>query len=212
MKNIIVYVVVGLQLVSIISSINLYKLLYQVELEDLLEKIQEREARLKIGHHSPVQTAISTSENPEVKQETKSEKNEPKQEEMALKSQPVETENKREHTAEHETKLKDSEQPHAISYRATFYSREETNNNLPSSGVRGSTLDEALRGYGLLQVSVDPNEIPLFTRMTIVLWNNTVVNAMALDTGTPRSIDIYVNTIQEAIELGVKKVGVEIAK
>lgn len=38
---------------------------------------------------------------------------------------------------------------------ATFYSREEVKDNLPASGVRGSTLKQALVGYGLLQVSVD---------------------------------------------------------
>lgn len=97
-----------------------------------------------------------------------------------------------------------------VSFNATFYSREETHNNLPASGVRGSTLKEAQRGYGLLQVSVNPNQIPLFSRLNILLWDQTSVSGIALDVGPTKTVDIYVDTITEAINFGVKKVMLEI--
>lgn len=97
-----------------------------------------------------------------------------------------------------------------VAFNATFYSRQETNNNMPASGVRGSTLSEAKRGYGLLQVSVNPKQIPLFSRLNIVLWDQTTVSGVALDVGPSSTIDIYVDTIAEAINYGVKRVLVEI--
>lgn len=105
------------------------------------------------------------------------------------------------------------QQSRLIPIEATFYSKEETNNNLPATGVRGSTLSEAVRGNGLLQVAVDPNRIPLFTRFNVKLWDNgDSVPAIALDVGNKivgRIIDIYVDTISEAINLGRKNVFLE---
>jgi hypothetical protein len=48
---------------------------------------------------------------------------------------------------------------------ATFYSREETSNNIPAGGVRGVTLKEAKQGEGVLQVATDPNVIPTYTKV-----------------------------------------------
>lgn len=97
-----------------------------------------------------------------------------------------------------------------VTFNATFYSRQETKNNLPASGVRGSTLSEAERGYGLLQVSVNPKQIPLFSRLNIILWNMTQVAGIALDVGPTSTVDIYVDTIVQAINLGVRSVRLEI--
>lgn len=101
-----------------------------------------------------------------------------------------------------------------ISFNASFYARERVRDNMPASGIRGSTLKEAMRGYGLLQVSVDPKEVPLFSRFRIKLWDGwTVVPAIALDIGpTKRLIDIYVDKINEAINYGIKRVQIQIVQ
>ncbi|MBR8837150.1 MAG: LysM peptidoglycan-binding domain-containing protein [Stigonema ocellatum SAG 48.90 = DSM 106950] len=96
-----------------------------------------------------------------------------------------------------------------LNLQATFYSREETQGNPPATGIFGSTLSEALSGRGLLQCAVDPNVIALKTNFTLILWDGRQVQASALDTGTAiigNKIDIFVDTINEAINLGVKSV------
>lgn len=96
-----------------------------------------------------------------------------------------------------------------LNLQATFYSREETQGHPPATGIFGSTLNEALSGQGLLQCAVDPNVIALKTNFTLILWDGRQVQAAALDTGTAiigNKIDIFVNTINEAINLGVKSV------
>jgi 3D (Asp-Asp-Asp) domain-containing protein len=102
---------------------------------------------------------------------------------------------------------------HEFYMAATFYSREETNNNIPAGGVRGSTLKEAKQGEGVLQVATDPKVIPMYTKMKIKLWDGDLVNAMAIDIGSAikdKLIDIYVDTIDEAINLGRRSVLVKI--
>ncbi|RNA26606.1 peptidase M23 [Brachionus plicatilis] len=98
-------------------------------------------------------------------------------------------------------------------FTATFYSKEEVQGHMPASGVRGSTLREALVGNGLLQVAVDPKIIPMFTRFNVRLWDGgESVKAIALDVGGSiknRIIDIFVDKTSEAILLGRKKVYVE---
>ncbi|RNA26607.1 hypothetical protein BpHYR1_041147 [Brachionus plicatilis] len=71
-----------------------------------------------------------------------------------------------------------------------------------------------MQGLGLLQVSVDPKVIPLYSRFRVKLWDGwTVVPAIALDVGpTKRLIDIYVDKINEAIHYGIKKVQVQIVE
>jgi len=96
-----------------------------------------------------------------------------------------------------------------LNLEATFYSREETGNGMPATGVRGVTLQEALVGKGRLQCAVDPIVIPLLREFKLILWDGTEVPASALDTGTAIKgliIDIYVDTINEAINLGRKQV------
>lgn len=96
-----------------------------------------------------------------------------------------------------------------LNLEATFYSREETQNGLPATGIRGATLQEALSGKGPVQCAVDPNVIPLQTHFTLILWDGRQVSAAALDTGTAiigDRIDIYVDTISEAINLGRQSV------
>ncbi|BAY21139.1 peptidoglycan-binding LysM [Calothrix sp. NIES-2100] len=106
-----------------------------------------------------------------------------------------------------------------IALEARFYSMEETNCHLPASGVHGVTLQAALAGQlqsqcqgqsvGRLQCAVDPNVIPLLTNFTLVLWDGKQVPAAALDIGTAiigNKIDIFVDTVQEAINLGVQSV------
>jgi len=96
-----------------------------------------------------------------------------------------------------------------LDLKATFYSREETQGHPPTTGIFGSTLLEALSGKGRLQCAVDPNVITLKTNFTLILWDGNQVPAAALDTGTAiqgNKIDIFVDTISEAINLGVKSV------
>ena len=106
-----------------------------------------------------------------------------------------------------------------IDLEARFYSMEETNCHVPASGVHGVTLQAALAGQwqsqcqgqsvGRLQCAVDPNVIPLLTNFTLVLWDSRQIPAAALDIGTAiigEKIDIFVDTVQEAINLGVKPV------
>jgi|GEM_PF-688589 len=96
-----------------------------------------------------------------------------------------------------------------LNLKATFYSREETQGHLPASGIPGATLQEALNGSGLLQCAIDPDVIPMLTEFTLTLWNKTEVRAKALDVGTAikgEIIDIFVDTNEEAINLGVKQV------
>ncbi|CAF0747072.1 unnamed protein product [Brachionus calyciflorus] len=101
-----------------------------------------------------------------------------------------------------------------IPFEATFYSKEEVKGHMPSSGVRGSTLKDALVGNGLLQVAVDPKVIPMFTRFNVKLWDGgESVKAIALDVGgsvNGKIIDIFVDKNSEAILLGRKKVMVEL--
>lgn len=96
-----------------------------------------------------------------------------------------------------------------LALKATFYSREETQGHPPATGIFGSTLKEALSGKGRLQCAVDPNVIALKTNFTLILWDGRQVPAAALDTGTAilgNKIDIFVDAINEAINLGVKSV------
>ena len=106
-----------------------------------------------------------------------------------------------------------------IDLEARFYSMEETNCHLPASGVHGVTLQAALaeewqsqcqgQSVGRLQCAVDPNVIPLLTNFTLMLWDGRQIPAAALDIGTAimgKKIDIFVDTVQEAINLGVKSV------
>jgi 3D (Asp-Asp-Asp) domain-containing protein len=96
-----------------------------------------------------------------------------------------------------------------LNLEATFYSREETQGHPPATGVHGVTLQEALAGQGRLQCAVDPNVIPLLKEFTLILWDSRQVPAKALDVGTSikgNRIDIFVNTNDEAINLGRKPV------
>lgn len=108
-----------------------------------------------------------------------------------------------------------------LSLEATFYSREETNCHPPASGIHGITLEAALSGQwqskcpgesvGRVQCAVDPNVIPLGKNFTLVLWDGREVPATALDKGTAvigNKIDIFVDTVNEAINLGRKPVTV----
>jgi len=108
-----------------------------------------------------------------------------------------------------------------FSLEATFYSMEETNCHPPASGIHGITLEAALSGQwqskcpgesvGRVQCAVDPNVIPLGKNFTLVLWDGREVPATALDKGTAvigNKIDIFVDTVNEAINLGRKPVTV----
>ncbi|MEB3277378.1 MAG: 3D domain-containing protein [Lyngbya sp.] len=108
-----------------------------------------------------------------------------------------------------------------LNLEATFYSMEETNCHPPASGVHGITLEAALSGQwqskcqgeslGRVQCAVDPNVIPLGKNFTLVLWDGREVPATALDKGTAvlgNKIDIFVDTVNEAINLGRKPVTV----
>ena len=105
-----------------------------------------------------------------------------------------------------------------IDLEARFYSMEETKCHTPASGVHGVTLRAALAGQwqskcqgksvGRLQCAVDPKVIPLLTNFTL-LWDGRQVPAAALDIGTAivgKKIDIFVDSVEEAINLGVKSV------
>jgi 3D (Asp-Asp-Asp) domain-containing protein len=101
-----------------------------------------------------------------------------------------------------------------VPFEATFYSKEEVKGHIPSSGIRGSTLSQALKGNGLLQVAVDPKVIPMFTQFNVILeWDGgQSVKAIALDVGGSVKnylIDIFVDKTSEAILLGRKKVMVQ---
>jgi 3D (Asp-Asp-Asp) domain-containing protein len=98
---------------------------------------------------------------------------------------------------------------------------EETHCHPPASGVHGITLQAALTGQwqsncqgetvGRVQCAVDPNVIPLRQNFTLVLWDGREVPAAALDKGTAvigNRIDIFVDTVNEAINLGRKPVTV----
>ena len=106
-----------------------------------------------------------------------------------------------------------------LNLQATFYSREETLCHLPATGINGLTLKQVQAGeqspqcgepsVPRLQCAVDPNIIALKTNFTLILWDGSQVQAAALDTGTAiigNKIDIFVNTVSEAINLGVKSV------
>jgi 3D (Asp-Asp-Asp) domain-containing protein len=98
---------------------------------------------------------------------------------------------------------------------ASFYSREEIHGAQTAGGLRGVTLYEAMTCQGLLQASVDVRRIPLYTRIQVLLWNGSVIQAMVVDTGPNYSeniIDIFVNTIAEAIELGRQSVQITLIK
>ena len=108
-----------------------------------------------------------------------------------------------------------------LNLEATFYSMEETRCHPPASGVHGITLEAALSGQwqpkcsgqnvGRVQCAVDPNVIPLLKNFTLVLWDGREVPAVALDKGTAivgNKIDIFVDTVNEAINLGRKPVTV----
>ena len=110
-----------------------------------------------------------------------------------------------------------------IDLEATFYASENVGCAFPASGVFGVTLRAALAGeFGprcpnagenvpRVQCAVAPSQIPLRTNFTLVLWDGRQVPAEALDTGTailPGKIDILVDTIAEALDLGRKPVKV----
>jgi 3D (Asp-Asp-Asp) domain-containing protein len=59
--------------------------------------------------------------------------------------------------------------------------------------------------------SAPSNVIPLRKNFTLVLWDGTEVPAVALDKGTAitgNKINIFVDTVNEAINLGTKPVTV----
>ncbi|MEJ6486810.1 3D domain-containing protein [Nostoc punctiforme UO1] len=101
-----------------------------------------------------------------------------------------------------------------LDLEATFYSREQSTLadgtvQLPATGEFGITLQEALAGQSPLQCAVDPNVIHLLTEFTLRLWDGQEVSAKALDVGTDikgNRIDIYVDTNNEAIDLGRQSV------
>jgi 3D (Asp-Asp-Asp) domain-containing protein len=107
-----------------------------------------------------------------------------------------------------------------INLEATFYASENVGCNFPATGVFGITLNAALAGrfeprcpaagenVARIQCATDPNVIPRLTNFTLV-WDGKELNAQALDVGTAivgNKIDILVDTIAEAIELGRKPV------
>jgi 3D (Asp-Asp-Asp) domain-containing protein len=98
-----------------------------------------------------------------------------------------------------------------LNMEATFYSREETQGHTPSSGIHGKTMREALAGLGRMQCAVDPTVIPMLTEFTVILWDGQQVPAKALDVGTAikgNIIDLFVDTVNEAINFGRKPVTV----
>ncbi|MDJ0590062.1 MAG: LysM peptidoglycan-binding domain-containing protein [Pleurocapsa sp. MO_226.B13] len=111
----------------------------------------------------------------------------------------------------------------AIELEATFYAHENVGCAFPASGVFGITLRAALEGrfeprcpntgenVPRVQCAVARSQIPLRTKFTLVLWDGRQVPAEALDVGTAivtGKIDILVDTIAEALELGRKPVKV----
>ncbi|MEH1814969.1 MAG: 3D domain-containing protein [Nostoc sp.] len=65
------------------------------------------------------------------------------------------------------------------------------------------------QSVGRLQCAVDTNVIPLLTNFTLVLWDGRQVPAAALDIGMAiigQKIDIFVDSVEEAINLGVQSV------
>jgi len=109
-----------------------------------------------------------------------------------------------------------------IDLEATFYASENVGCNFPATGVFGITLNAARAGQfqprcpgagenvPRIQCATDPNVIPRLTNFTLV-WDGTELPAAALDVGTAiigNKIDILVDTIAEAIELGRKPVRV----
>jgi 3D (Asp-Asp-Asp) domain-containing protein len=107
-----------------------------------------------------------------------------------------------------------------INLEATFYASENVGCSFPATGVFGITLNAALAGrfeprcpgvgenVARIQCATDPNVIPRLTNFTLV-WDGKRVPAQALDVGTAiigNRIDILVDTIAEAIELGRKPV------
>jgi 3D (Asp-Asp-Asp) domain-containing protein len=110
-------------------------------------------------------------------------------------------------------------QASGLNLDATFYSREETRCHPPATEIHGLTLQEVQSGQqspqcgspsvARLQCAVDPNVIPLKTEFTLRLWDGSEVPATALDTGTAiigNRIDIFVDTNEEAINLGHQSV------
>ena len=108
-----------------------------------------------------------------------------------------------------------------LNLEARFYSMEETRCHTPASGVHGVTLRAALadqwqsqcqgKSVERVQCAVDPKVITLHTNFTLVLWDGRQIPAAALDIGKAivgNKIDIFVDTVQEALELGVKSVTV----
>lgn len=108
-----------------------------------------------------------------------------------------------------------------IDLEATFYDVQTTGCTFPASGVFGITLRAALEGrleprcqntgenVPRVQCAVARSQIPLRTKFTLVLWDGQRVPAEALDVGTaivPGKIDILVDTVAEALELGRKPV------
>jgi 3D (Asp-Asp-Asp) domain-containing protein len=107
-----------------------------------------------------------------------------------------------------------------INLEATFYASEDVGCAFPATGIFGVTLNAALTGrfeprcpgenVPRVQCATDPNVIPRLTSFTLV-WDGKQVPAQALDVGTAiigNRIDILVDTVAEAIELGRKPVKV----
>lgn len=107
-----------------------------------------------------------------------------------------------------------------LNLEATFYASENVGCNFPATGIFGVTLNAALAGkferrcpgenVPRIQCATDPNVIPRLTNFTLV-WDGQEVPAAALDIGTAiigNRIDILVDTIAEAIDLGRKPVKV----
>ena len=101
-----------------------------------------------------------------------------------------------------------------LNLEATFYSREQSTLpdgtvQPPATGEFGVTLQQARAGQSPLQCAVDPNVIHLLTDFTLRLWDGQEVSAKGIDTGTAiqgNRIDIYVDTNDEAINLGRQNV------
>lgn len=107
-----------------------------------------------------------------------------------------------------------------LDLEATFYASENVGCNFTATEVFGVTLGAALAGrfegrcpgvgenIPRIQCATDPNVIPRLTNFTLV-WNGTQLRAAALDVGTAiigMKIDILVDTVEEAINLGRKPI------